>query len=207
VGSCSLNKGAPVLASADHGEQLPAPDPDLELLRRAQRGDDTAFEELMSRYSDLFHALAFFLVGRSSDVEDVVQETFLAAYESMGSFKARSTVKTWLSAILLNHAALYHRSRRRREPAQGLSLSEPSRALLNGNAASSPLAASEVKMDVMAVLQALQPAHREVVVLRELQGLSYQEIAAALNLPAGTVESRLFRARQELKTRLREYGG
>jgi hypothetical protein len=68
VGNCSVNSQAPVSASAGNGEQLAGPAQDLALLRRAQQGDDAAFEELMSRYSDLFHALAFFLVGRSSDV-------------------------------------------------------------------------------------------------------------------------------------------
>jgi len=158
----------------------------------------------MSRYSDLFHALAFFLVGRSGDAEDVVQETFLAAYEGLGSFKGWSSVKTWLSGILSKRAALCHW--RNRRPGQGLRLSEPARALLNGNSTPALTAASEIKMDVMAALQTLQPEHREIVVLRELEGMSYREIAETLNLPAGTVESRLFRARQELKMRLREYG-
>ena len=194
------------MASADHGEQLSDADQDLKLLRRAQQGDDAAFEELMTRYSHLFHALAFFLVGQAADVEDVVQDTFLAVYESMGSFQARSSVKTWLSAILLRRAALCHRSRRARRSAQCGRLSEASRALLNGNAAASLTAACDVQMDVMAVLQTLQPEHREIVVLRELDGMSYQQIAEVLNLPAGTVESRLFRARQELKLRLKAYG-
>jgi RNA polymerase sigma-70 factor (ECF subfamily) len=193
------------LATADDGEQLPASDQDLKLLHRARQGDDSAFEDLMNRYSDLFHALAFFLVGRAGDVEDVVQETFLAAYENLGKFQGRSSVKTWLSAILLNHAGLYQRSRRARKPGQLLRLSEASRAVLNGNAAPSPVEASEVKMDVSAVLQTLQPEHREIVALRELEGMSYKQIGETLNLPDGTVESRLFRARQELKTRLKDY--
>jgi RNA polymerase sigma factor (sigma-70 family) len=106
---------------------------------------------------------------------------------------------------LLKRAAFYRRSRRTGQPAQGLSLSESSRAILNGDSASSPIAASDAKMDVMAMLQTLQPEHRDIVVLRELDGLSYQEIAQALDLPQGTVESRLFRARQELKARLKDY--
>ncbi|MCY3019671.1 MAG: sigma-70 family RNA polymerase sigma factor [Planctomycetota bacterium] len=193
------------MASADHGAQPPDADHDLKLLRRAQQGDDAAFEELMSRYSDLFHALASFLVGRSADAEDVVQDTFLAAYESMRSFQARSSVKTWLSAILLRRAALCHRRSSARRSAQSGRLSDASRALLNGNTAASLTAASDVKMDVLAVLQTLQPDHREIVVLREMDGMSYQQIADVLDLPGGTVESRLFRARQELKMRLKDY--
>jgi RNA polymerase sigma-70 factor (ECF subfamily) len=207
-GPVSAEQGEPPPVTTDRRpEACPArSDPDLELLQRSQRGEDAAFEELMSRYSDLFHSLAFFLVGHAGDVEDVVQETFLAAYEGMGSFKARSSVKTWLSAILLNRAALCHRSRRTRASAGTVCLSEASRAVLDGNVASSLTAAADIKMDVMAVLQTLQPEHREIVVLREMNGMSYQQISEALSLPAGTVESRLFRARQELKSRLKDYG-
>jgi RNA polymerase sigma-70 factor (ECF subfamily) len=84
-------------------------------------------------------------------------------------------------------------------------LSAASQAVLEGSALPSAVRASEIKMDVMEVLQTLQPDYREVVVLREIEGLSYKEVAETLNVPAGTVESRLFRARQELKQLLKEY--
>src|SRR4051812_37334063 len=73
---------------------------EAEIVRRAQRGDDSAFEELVSRHGKDLYRLAYFLTGQASDAEDVVQETFLGAYERIGAFEARSTVKTWLSRIL-----------------------------------------------------------------------------------------------------------
>jgi RNA polymerase sigma-70 factor (ECF subfamily) len=184
----------------------PAPDlGDLEILRRAQRGDDAAFEELVNRYGKKLYGLAFFLTGQASDAEDVVQETFLGAYERLGAFEGRSSVKTWLSRILVNQAARHHRSLRVRTAAQPLRLTAASQALLNGAATASPATASEIRLDVLAVIQLLRPEHREVVVLRELEGMSYREIADVLNVPEGTVESRLFRARQELKEHLKDY--
>jgi RNA polymerase sigma-70 factor (ECF subfamily) len=184
----------------------PAPDlGDLEILRRAQRGDDAAFEELVNRYGQKLYGLAFFLTGQASDAEDVVQETFLGAYEGLGAFEGRSSVKTWLSRILVNQAARHHRSLRVRTAAQPLRLTAASQELLNGAAAASPATASEIRLDVLTVIQRLRPEHREVVVLRELEGMSYHEIADVLNVPEGTVESRLFRARQELKEHLKDY--
>ena len=184
----------------------PAPDlGDLEILRRAQRGDDAAFEELVNRYGRNLYGLALFLTGQASDAEDVVQETFLGAYERLGAFEGRSSVKTWLSRILVKQAARHHRSLRVRTAAQPLRLTAASQALLNGAATASPATASEIRLDVLAVIQLLRPEHREVVVLRELEGMSYREIADVLNVPEGTVESRLYRARQELKEHLKDY--
>jgi RNA polymerase sigma-70 factor (ECF subfamily) len=93
-----------------------------------------------------------------------------------------------------------------RKAAHPLHLSDASKALLEGSSAESGKSA-EIRMDVMDVLMTLRPEYREVVVLRELDGLSYQEIEAVLGIPAGTVESRLFRARQEMKEKLKEYLG
>ncbi|MCY3019202.1 MAG: sigma-70 family RNA polymerase sigma factor [Planctomycetota bacterium] len=178
---------------------------DLEILRRAQEGDDAAFEELVNRYGKELYGLALYLTGQDSDAEDVVQETFLGAYERLGAFEARSSVRTWLSRILMNQAARHHRSQRVRSSVQPLRLSEASQALLEGAATASPAAVSELRMDILEVLQALRPEHRAVVVLRELDGMSYRQIADVLDVPAGTVESRLFRARQELKEHLKDY--
>lgn len=191
------------------GMALPGGEPasdarDLEALRRAQQGDDRAFEELVSRYGRELYGLAFFLTGQASDAEDVVQETFLGAYEGLGAFEARSSVRTWLSRILVNQAARQRRSQRVRQAVRPLRLTGASEALLKG-AAAAPAAASEIRMDVLQVIQLLRPEHREVVVLRELEGMSYQQIAGVLNIPEGTVESRLFRAREELKELLRDY--
>jgi len=187
------------------GEQSAFNPRDLAALRRAQEGDDAAFEELVNRYSKELYGLAFFLTGQASDAEDVVQETFLGAYERLAAFESRSSVRTWLSRILVNQAARQRRSQRVRRAAQPLRLATASEALLRGSATVSPATASEIRMDVLEVLQTLRLEHREIVVLRELEGLSYRQIAEVLSIPEGTVESRLFRAREELKENLRDY--
>jgi RNA polymerase sigma-70 factor (ECF subfamily) len=178
---------------------------DAQILRRAQAGDGAAFQELVERYSTELYGLALFLTGQASDAEDVMQETLLGAYENLADFEGRSSVKTWLSRILVNQAARHHRSQRVRKAAQPIHLSAASSAVLESAAQPSTVEAAEIRMDVMGVLQTLQAEHRAVVILRELQGLSYREIAEVLNIREGTVESRLFRARQELKVRLKGY--
>ena len=178
---------------------------DAEILRRARGGDAAAFEALIARHGQALYGVALYLTGQASDAEDVLQETLLGAYEQLAKFEERASVKTWLTRILLNQAARLQRSRRVRRAVQAVNLSDPSRALLAATTTKSSVWASEVRMDVLSVLQTLSPEFREVIVLREFQGFSYQEIADALNIPAGTVESRLFRARQELKERLKDY--
>ena len=178
---------------------------DAEILRRAKSGDDAAFGELVERYGNELYGLAFFLTGQASDAEDVVQETLIGAYEGLSGFQARSSLRTWLRQILVRQAARQKRSQRVCKMVQPMDLSAASKALLGGMAQNDPARASEIRMDVLEVLQTLSPEHREIVVLREMDGLSYTEIAEVLQIPEGTVESRLFRARQELKTLLKDY--
>lgn len=186
------------------GKSHPHPtDPDL--MRRASDGDDAAYRGLVDRHAPHLYRLAFSLVGNAVDAEDVLQETFLGAFRHLRKFEQRSTVKTWLSRILVRQAAKCHRSRRKHKMVSLNGLSEAAEGLLVGKAATSARTKSDTRMDVMAVLEKLLPIHREVVVLRELHGMSYEEIARILGVPRGTVESRLFRARQELKERLRNY--
>ena len=181
-------------------------DGDSELVQRAQEGDDKALHDLVDRYTDGLFRLAFSLVGNAPDAEDVVQETFLGAFRRLEGFEGRSSVKTWLTRILLRQAARHHRRRsvRRTVPLDvGGRESEPGL----DTAGTGPTTAEDVtmRMDVQEALGALSPDHREVVVLREMQGMSYAEIAEVLGVPAGTVESRLFRARRNLKELLKGY--
>jgi RNA polymerase sigma-70 factor, ECF subfamily len=177
---------------------------EAELIAQVQRGNDSAFDALVERHERALYGMAYYLTGQHSDAEDIVQETFLAAFERIRSFEGRSSLKTWLARILMNRAARHHRSRRVRQAAQPVRLSDASRAVLQG-AARDQIHNDDIRMDVLAVLQTLKPEHREILVLRELEGMNYQEIASVLELPDGTVESRLFRARQELKDRLKAY--
>jgi RNA polymerase sigma-70 factor (ECF subfamily) len=178
---------------------------DSELLRKAQHGDDAAFHELVDRYAGSLFRLAVALVGNEADAEDVVQETILGAFRHMGAFQRRSSVKTWLFRILSKRAARCHRSRRRHPTVPFRETSEASE-LTPGHAADASAADRiDTRLDILETIGALSTPHQQVVVLRELEGMSYAEIAEVLNVPRGTVESRLFRARQELKKRLRGY--
>jgi len=171
---------------------------DSELVLRAGRGDSIALHAIVNNHSAALHALAYSLVGQPADVEDLVQETFLAAFQGLTGFRGQSQLRTWLIAILLRQVAAWRRKGRIRET---LPLAE---SLIN--TAGPNTSTADAKMDVAAALQKISSQHRDALVLREFGGLSYQEIADVLGIPRGTVESRLHRARLELRELLTGYG-
>jgi RNA polymerase sigma-70 factor, ECF subfamily len=181
---------------------------DLDLLRRARLGDGKAFHALVDRYAKPLFGLAYSLVGNASDAEDIVQETFAGAFKSIASFEERSSVKTWLSRILMNQVARW-----RRDTGAKTGTKNPAMRIVPLEAAENvsagghrgAAAAVDAKLDLSVVLKKLTDEHREVLVLREIDQLSYDEIAEVLDLPRGTVESRLHRARAELRAKLQEY--
>ena len=172
-------------------------DNDLQLVRRAIRGDGKAFHALVDAHSQRLYRLAVSLVGNATDAEDVLQETFAGAFRGLAGFQGRSSVKTWLTRILVTQAAKWRRDRQRR----GM----PSTDEVEVSQADSAATSIGAKIDLQAALQLLSQEHREVLVLREFEGMSYDEMAEAIGLPLGTVESRLHRARAELKEKLKAY--
>jgi RNA polymerase sigma-70 factor, ECF subfamily len=179
---------------------------DLELARASAGGDGAAFHELVDRHADGLFRAAISLTRSRADAEDLLQETFLGAYRSLAKFDGRAAVKTWLNSILIRQAAKgWRKDKRHREtaPIQPAEWQQP----LDDSALSvrSSSESTEQRMDLMSVLKTLAPEHQEVIVLREIQGLSYEEIAAALKVPRGTVDSRLHRARAELREKLAAY--
>jgi len=177
---------------------------DLELARRAAEGDRAAFHDVVDRYADNLFRLARSLVRSRADAEDVVQETFIEAYRGIGGFDGRASLRTWLSRILMRRAARVWR-RRRRQPWMSLEAAVESAATGASLAVPPETLAVDQRLDVRAVLPMLGHQHREILLLREMQGMSYAQIAQVLGVPQGTVESRLFRARAELRERLKEY--
>ncbi len=169
---------------------------DNDLLRKSAAGDGVAFHELVHRHADRLHALAKSLIRNTADAEDVVQETFAGAYRGLAKFESRASVKTWLTRILILQIAKWRRDR------QGKTAGE-----LQETASAKPSGESAVdqRIDLQAALAKLSPEHQEVLLLREFEQLSYEEIAAVLDVPRGTVESRLFRARAELREKLKAY--
>jgi len=175
------------------------PETDLELVRRTRHGELEAFHELVDRHGAYLYGLAVSLLGSTTDAEDAVQETLTGAFRGLASFREQASVKTWLTRILVRQTARHFR--RRGSPRIGslspASTPEPAVTAATGG--------SDARLDVQRAIRLLQPEHRDVVVLRELQGLSYDEISQVLDIPQGTVESRLFRARRELQRLLRDY--
>lgn len=171
---------------------------ELELVRQIGRGDAAAYRLLVEREARYLYGIAHALTGNPADAEDLVQETFAGLLKSR--FRGDSSLRTWLVSILVRQAAMMRRSRkRRRESASDVEGDAPVR---------SPHAASAVtdaRLDLSVMLESLSADHRAVIVLRELQGMSYEEIANTLRIPRGTVESRLHRAREELRQRYRDY--
>ena len=182
-------------------------DDDRELLRLGARGDDEAFRKLVDRHAPYLYGVAHGLTPSASDAEDLVQETLLAACQ--GTFRGESAVRTWLVAILVRRAAMMRRSAGRRG-GRHLSLSG-SRDDHAGHTIDVPAggpnqsAGAEAKLDLATMLAKLSDDHRAVIVLRELEGMSYEEMAAALGVPRGTIESRLYRAREELRRLYKGY--
>ena len=179
---------------------------DVELLRAVGRGDEAAFKALVDRHAPYLYGVAHGLAGgNNADAEDLVQETLMAALA--GKFRGESSVRTWLVAILVNKAAMMRRSAARRGPhlslAGGTGDESGSRPI--EPATGSSVAGSEARLDLTTMLETLSPDHRAVIVLRELEQMSYEEMAAALGVPRGTVESRLHRAREELRKRFGDY--
>jgi RNA polymerase sigma-70 factor (ECF subfamily) len=173
---------------------------DAALLRRVAAGDGHAFRQLADLHGDRLYRLAFSLVGNAADAEDVVQEALTGAFRGAGRFEGRSSVKSWLTRILMTQAARFWRDRHGKRDD---SLEEAKHQTAVGGSTG----AVDAKIDLQACLQTLSAEHREILVLREIDGMSYEEAAEVLGVPRGTVESRLFRARAELRKRLKGYGG
>ena len=162
------------------------------LVERTLHGEAPAFGQLVDRHAQALFRIAFAIVGERMQAEDVVQETFLGAYRGMHRFGRRSAVKTWLVGILVKQARLALRKRKKM-------------AALDEQLAGRTTKSDE-RMDIQQAISLLSEEHREVVVLREFEQLSYEQIATALQVPRGTVESRLYRARLEMRKNLSGYG-
>ena len=174
---------------------------DAGLLQKAAAGDGRAFHALLDGHMDRLYRLAVSLVGNVADAEDVLQETFAGAYKGLDGFEGRASVGTWLTRILVVQTARFRRDRKRK-PMGSIDASgfdEPSAG------SSSGASGVDARIDIQAALLQLSPAHREVLVLREFEQMSYEEIAEVLGVPQGTVESRLHRARSELREKLAAY--
>ena len=168
-----------------------------ELIRRCRSGSTSAFEPLVRRYEDGALAIAYGFLGDTDEAADAVQDALVKAYRTLGRMKEGSAFGPWFRTILRNHCLDRLRSPSRRAERW----SEHS---LNAVAANDPPASAAVEREelsalVQGALSAISAEHREVLVLKEMEGFSYAEIAEATGIPAGTVASRIYHARAALK--------
>jgi RNA polymerase sigma-70 factor (ECF subfamily) len=187
-------------------------DTDQLLVERVQAGDKKAFDLLVSKYHRKVIRLISRLVRDPAEVEDIAQEAFIKAYRSMPQFRGDSAFYTWLYRIAVNTAknALVA-SNRRPVPLSDLTRSDDEsdaepwtpEAGIDSQTPEAMLSSRQVAQTVDKAMQALAPDLRTAIMLREIEGLSYEEIAEAMNCPIGTVRSRIFRAREAIALELR----
>jgi RNA polymerase sigma-70 factor, ECF subfamily len=185
---------------------IPAPMPAHELaglVERAREGDVVAFEKLIGKYQSKVYTFAFAFTGSPDLAQDLAQEALVKVYRSLGSFRFQSAFSTWLYSIVKNTYldALKSRAGRERALEEPLTDREVG-ALHEAASAEERLLAKESRHALLKALRQVPVAYRTVVALADVQGLGYEEIAGALEVPVGTVKSRLKRGRDALKDAL-----
>jgi RNA polymerase sigma-70 factor (ECF subfamily) len=167
------------------------------LVRKIQGGDHQAFEQLLEAYETRVYRLALRYTGSISDAEDLTQEVFLGIYRGLGRFRGDSALGTWIYRVAMNHCLEYRRKKH-------IDVMPYDEELMIATAdwRDNPVEYAgkrEMSDRVEAAISRLSPQHRDVIVLHELQGLTYQEVAATLDVPVGTVKSRLSNALRKLR--------
>ena len=180
---------------------------DTAILRRFKNGDTSAFKEIVLAYQDSIYSLCTYMIGDPANAQDLAQDVFLKAYQNLKTFKPNASIYTWLYRITVNTCIDYKRKIsfeslfRHQQHEEDIIENEPS-----GDPSPESLYGS--KQTAAAVKEALGKLSQKlkaVIVMKEIEGLSYEEIAGALDLSIGTVKSRISRAREELKTLMKAF--
>jgi RNA polymerase sigma-70 factor (ECF subfamily) len=193
-----------------HQSSRPSPEREAELIGRCLAGDAESFGEIVASYERRIFATVFRILGHAEDARDLAQEVFLRAWSKLDTFREGARFSTWLYTIALNLTRSELRKRKTRRDVRPVSLDalggrEDGPAPLPPDPGESPeevLGRREIYDLALARIEDLDPAAREVVVLRDMQELAYEEIAEVLSVPIGTVRSRLYRAREALRAGL-----
>ena len=183
------------------------PGDDVGLVRAAQSGDADAFGQIVRRYQRAVYRVAYGLTRNASDADDLAQETFVRAWQAIGRFRAGEPLYPWLARIAMNQGLSLFRRRKRRPETPLEPLLEAGRQWGGGADPACEAVDRDHAAHLEAALAGLSHEHQSVLVMRAVEGLSYEEIAGVLGVPAGTVMSRLSRARAELRARLKSRTG
>jgi RNA polymerase sigma-70 factor (ECF subfamily) len=177
---------------------------DAECVRRLQRGDTNAFEILVRRHEKTIFNLVYRMLGDYDEAAETSQEVFLSAYRAIDRFRGDANFSTWLYRIALNHTSTRRRSlNRHQQRSVAIEDTEPVRDPQPGPAET--LEKKELRERVQKALNSLEPDDATLILLRDMQDIPYDEVARLLEIPVGTVKSRLHRARQALKSQLASY--
>ncbi|WP_375057022.1 RNA polymerase sigma factor RpoE [Zobellella sp. DQSA1] len=180
---------------------------DQQLVERVQRGDKNAYNLLVRKYQHKVANLVSRYVSNPGDVPDVTQEAFIKAYRALPGFRGESAFFTWLYRIAVNTAKNYLVSQRRRPPGSDVEIEdaeyyEGGEALKELSSPENLMLSDEIKRAVFETIDALPEDLKTAITLRELEGMSYEEIASVMDCPVGTVRSRIFRAREAIDKRV-----
>ena len=174
---------------------------DADCVRRLQRGETDAFEILVRRHQKAIFNLIYRMLGDYDEAAEIAQETFLSAYRSIGRFRGEANFSTWLYRIAFNHASTRRKSMANRQQ-RTVSLETMEPVCGHGLDPAEIVAQKEIQDRVQNALNSLEPDDAMIILLKDLQDIPYEEVARVLEVPVGTVKSRLHRARQALKSRL-----
>lgn len=184
--------------------QRPSMLDDDQLIERIRSGDETAFRQLIDKYIDRVQTLVASMLRNRFEVDDVVQDVFFKVYRKLDRFQGRSAFFTWLYRVAFN-TATDHLKRKKRIAEASLDDMAGLDAVAGGASALKQLRNKELRVQMADAIASLPEKYRNILVLREYEGCTYDEIAKILQCSKGTVESRLFRARARLRARLVQY--
>jgi RNA polymerase sigma-70 factor (ECF subfamily) len=186
--------------------------PDLDLVKKAQEGDSTAFDELVGRYRNRIFGMIYNMVHNEQDAWDLAQDSFLKAWKSIARFRGQSSFYTWLYRIVMNVTIDSLRKKQIKgagaefdDAIQWQEIDPASRTVPHADALPhEQMEHKEIRGRIDAAIAQLSPEHRAVILMKEIEGMQYNEIAESLGCSIGTVMSRLFYARKKLQTLLRD---
>ena len=182
---------------------------DEDLIQKIKNGDIDAFDQLVHRYEGKIYSVAYRFMGNHADAGDLAQDTFIRMYQALPSFRGDSSFATWLYRVAANACRDELRKRQRRRSVSMDEMIEASPANMPAASDYSPeetVQRHETQRQVQECLNRLSDDHRLILVMREIRGLSYEEIAGVLDCSLGTVKSRISRARNALKEKIKEQG-